>query len=196
KRLAESPRPYDVVLLDWRMPGMDGVEVSRRIRAAHGSEQPRVILMTAYGREAPDEGLDGFLIKPITPSQLLDAVALAVGPGRHVQRNGQRRDHAGTRQLSGRVLLVEDNPINQQVARELLQHMGLRVEVAANGRESIERVARQRPDLVLMDIQMPDIDGYQATAGIRSLPGASGLPIVAMTANTMAGDAERSLEAG
>ncbi|MCB1955122.1 MAG: transporter substrate-binding domain-containing protein [Rhodocyclaceae bacterium] len=196
KRLADATRPCDVVLLDWRMPGMDGLDTARRIRAEQGGDRPRIILMTAFGREAPDEGLDGFLTKPITPSQLLDAVALAVGPERPVQRNGHRRDPAGSRRLSGHVLLVEDNPINQQVARELLQHMGLTVQVAANGRDSIAQVARRRPDLVLMDIQMPDIDGYQATAGIRSLPGAAALPIVAMTANTMAGDAERSLAAG
>jgi len=202
RRLEEAKRPFDLMLLDWRMPGMDGVETARRIRDTFGDASPRIILMTAYGREAPADGpdmphLDGFLTKPITPSHLLDAVATALGPSHeHALQSAQHKERMEQRQLSGKVLLVEDNPINQQVARELLEQMGLDVSIANNGRQSLEMVGIVHPDLVLMDIQMPDIDGYQATESIRTLPGMSELPIIAMTANAMAGDAERSLEAG
>ena len=205
KRIQDSNRHYDLVLLDWRMPGMDGLETARAIRSTELVRQPRIILMTAYGREAIDEdielqGIDGFLIKPITPSQLLDAVANAMSAGEHdAQRVIATRNADGNgdnHHLHGQVLLVEDNPINQQVAREILQQMGLEVRIASGGSQSLEMVAEERPDLVLMDIQMPDMDGYEATARMRKIPELASLPIIAMTANAMAGDAERSLEAG
>ncbi|MCP5305171.1 MAG: transporter substrate-binding domain-containing protein [Chromatiaceae bacterium] len=202
KRLVDERRTYDIVLLDWRMPNMDGLETAHRIRTAGLEHPPRIILMTAYGHDALEQDLDladldGFLIKPITPSQLLDAVAQSTGPRRNppVPTRLQRHEPVQYR-LHGKVLLVEDNPINQQVAREIMQQMGLEVAIAQNGAESVTQVSRQRPDLVLMDIQMPDMDGYETTAQIRRLDGMESLPIIAMTANAMSGDAERSIEAG
>ncbi|MCP5416690.1 MAG: transporter substrate-binding domain-containing protein [Chromatiaceae bacterium] len=202
EKLRTTARPYDLLLLDWRMPAPDGFETARRVRQSDLQRQPRIIIMTAYGREAMEQaldldGIDGFLVKPITPSHLLDAVAQAFEPNPQV--TGGERKYLTERQLpdlQGNVLLVEDNPINQQVAKELLEQMGLAVTVCSSARQALDQVRKTRPDAVLMDIQMPDLDGYEATARIRQMPGMQSLPILAMTANAMVGDAERSLEAG
>ncbi|MCB1859161.1 MAG: transporter substrate-binding domain-containing protein [Gammaproteobacteria bacterium] len=201
-RLRTTARPYDLLLLDWRMPDPDGFETARIVRQSDLQVQPRIIMMTAYGREAMEqaldlEGIDGFLVKPLTPSHLLDAVAQAFGPNPEpAYREQNLLGDDELPELQGEVLLVEDNPINQQVAKELLEQMGLSVTVCGNAKQALDQVQRRRPDVVLMDIQMPDLDGYEATARIRRLSGMQSLPILAMTANAMVGDAERSLEAG
>lgn len=198
-KLQHKSSAYDLILLDWRMPDMDGVETAKRIRTVDGAGRLPIILMTAYGRDALLQGVDqtdlqGFLVKPMTPSQLLDAIVqVKHGPGTVPRLN---RGDAPPRRLDGRVLLTEDNPINQQVAREILGQMGLTVHVCSTGAEAIEYVRTSPPDLVLMDIQMPDMDGYEATRRIRALEGGASLPIIAMTAHAMVGDSERSLQAG
>ena len=202
KRIVGERRPYDLLLIDWRMPGLDGIATANAVRDSDLDVQPRIILMTAYGRAAMDAGLelgriDGFLVKPITPSHLLDAVANAMRPEHGAQQDPSRAvTGEPLHRLHGKVLLVEDNPINQQVAREILQQMGLEVRVAGSGMQCLEMVVAERPDLVLMDIQMPDMDGYETTAHIRQSAGLGSLPILAMTANAMSGDADRSLDAG
>ncbi|MCB1863562.1 MAG: response regulator, partial [Gammaproteobacteria bacterium] len=202
EKLHATDRPFDLLLLDWRMPDADGFEITRLIRQSGLRTQPRIIMMTAYGREAMEQaldldGIDGFLVKPITPSHLLDAVAQAFDP--NPQATCDEREMRGgddLPDLHGEVLLVEDNPINQQVAKELLEQMGLSVTLCQSARQALDQVRQKRPDVVLMDIQMPDLDGYEATARMRQIPGIESLPILAMTANAMVGDAERSLEAG
>ena len=202
EKLHATDRPFDLLLLDWRMPDADGFEITRLIRQSGLRTQPRIIMMTAYGREAMEQaldldGIDGFLVKPITPSHLLDAVAQAFDP--NPQATCDEREMRGgddLPDLHGEVLLVEDNPINQQVAKELLEQMGLSVTLCQSARQALDQVRQKRPDVVLMDIQMPDLDGYEATARMRQIPGMKSLPILAMTANAMVGDAERSLEAG
>jgi two-component system sensor histidine kinase/response regulator len=199
--LRQPDAKYDLLLLDWRMRGMDGDRVAELLHEELGDKRPITILMTAYGRELmdreiADRALDGFLIKPITPSLLFDAVIQAQNSrvdGKFVEPVD--RDQPSSL-LRGHVLLVEDNEINQMVAMEILQQMGLRVDTASDGEAALSQVAKKRPDLVLMDIQMPKMDGYQATKKIRAMAECEGLPIYAMTANALVGDEEKSLAAG
>ncbi|WP_078118624.1 transporter substrate-binding domain-containing protein [Thiosocius teredinicola] len=196
-------KPYSLVLMDWRMNGMDGMEASRRIKLGTMLERPpAVILVTAYGREevmhqADAVGLDGFLIKPVNPSILFDSVIKALG-GKVRGPFSPKPAAASPMQhrLAGDILLVEDNLINQQVARELLENMGLLIRTARNGKDALAMLQRHAFDLVLMDIQMPEMDGYEATAKIREMPAFAKLPIVAMTAHAMTGERERCLDAG
>jgi len=196
---------FDLVLMDWRMPEMDGIETSRCIKNDETMSQPPSILMvTAYGREevmhlANDVGLDGFLIKPVNESTLIDSIADIFGGqfATHLHPD-QKLSAADTpAHLAGRrVLLVEDNAINRELAIELLGDLGISVEIAVNGREGVERATSEDFDLVLMDIQMPEMDGLTAARMIRSDERLQDLPVIAMTAHAMSGDREKSLDAG
>ncbi len=199
--LARDVTGYDIILMDWKMPGMTGLEASRELKARHGKATPPIIMVTNYGREevraqACSLGLHGFLVKPVTPSLLLDAISHALaGDSPQLVRaaSGQR---PSLRFEGVRVLLVEDNAINQQVATELLEQLGIEVTLANHGREALELLDRETFDLVFMDLQMPEMDGYEATAALRAQERFRELIIVAMTAHAMAGDRERCLEAG
>ncbi|MCF6230923.1 MAG: transporter substrate-binding domain-containing protein [Gammaproteobacteria bacterium] len=193
---------FDLVLMDWKMPGMDGVEASRLIQQSDWLPKlPMVIMVTAYSREevmreAHKVGIDGFLVKPVNPSTLFNAIAEAVAPA---QDEGvvSVPVAVSTPNLSGtRVLVVEDNAINQRIAREILQGVGVEVEIAANGALAVQAIRNGSFDWVLMDVQMPEMDGYQATRMIRKDKQFDHLPIIAMTAHAMAGDREKCLEAG
>ncbi|HET6430959.1 PAS domain S-box protein [Dyella sp.] len=203
-------QPYDVILVDWHMPGIDGWETSQRIRDMSPDAAPLIVMVTAHGRDALAERtaregalLDGFLTKPVTASMLLDAVAdarahrpPAAGPA---ARRAAPEALASVRRLEKmRVLVVEDNPTNQQVVTELLQGEGALVEVVGGGHAALERLSGDGKicDAVLMDIQMPDMDGYTATRRIRALPDRARLPIIAMTANVMPSDRQACLDAG
>jgi two-component system sensor histidine kinase/response regulator len=151
-------------------------------------------MVTSYGRESQAdestlEELDGFVLKPVTPSLLFEAIARVLG--------GESRAAAEPLRLpSSNILVAEDDEINQQVARELLAHLGMRVSLAANGQEALDALAKEPFDLVLMDLQMPVLDGFEATRRIRSDKRWKALPIIAMTAHAMVGDRERCLEVG
>ena len=201
-----SAAPYEAVFIDWQMPGIDGWETSQRMRELPGKHAaPLVVMVTAYGREmlalrsaTEQAALDGFLVKPVTASMLFDALTNArADAGRpHLSR---RSVVSGPARLAGlRVLVVEDNAINRQVADELLSSEGATVTLANNGREGVDAALREgaRFDVVLMDIQMPVMDGYGATAEIRQRFGPSQLPVIAMTANAMPADREACLAAG
>jgi CheY-like chemotaxis protein/HPt (histidine-containing phosphotransfer) domain-containing protein len=206
----EGERGYDVVLMDWKMPGMHGDEATVRIhRDAAIQPKPKVIIVTSYGRDevmrvAEQAGVDGFLIKPVTPSTLLDAIMAALGHDMAIfKREPQPQREAEAISFRGnRVLLVEDNEVNREFATELLASLDVEVDHAHNGKVALARVQQRTYDAVLMDIQMPLMDGYEATQRIRNLAQQPGgehfatLPIIAMTAQAMAGDRERALEAG
>jgi len=199
--------PFRLVLMDWKMPDMDGIETIRRIKnhpvLVH---MPRIIIVTAYDREKVMElsersGLEGVLIKPFTTSTLLDTImgifGQKAGLGSPDRTAGNLKIKVQDDIRGAHVLLVEDNPINQQVAEELLAQAGLKVTVANNGLEAIKILKAENGfEAVLMDMQMPEMDGFEATRSIRQKPGYKDLPIIAMTANAMAGDREKCLEAG
>jgi signal transduction histidine kinase/DNA-binding response OmpR family regulator/HPt (histidine-containing phosphotransfer) domain-containing protein len=219
-------RPYKLVVMDWKMPGMDGIKASEVIKR-HPSlpQKPKIIIATAYGREevmqrSEKVGVDGFLLKPVGQSVLFDAIMVAFGKedleGEAVARV-RGSDEEELRKIRGaRVLLAEDNEINQQVAKEILEQAGLVVSIANNGQEALNLVRANAFDALLMDVQMPVMDGYTATRKIREWElearssklkaedlsassiqhPASGIPIIAMTAHAMSGDHEKSIAAG
>ena len=203
---ADNATPYDLVLMDWKMPGMDGVATIRAIQDDDSiTHVPTLIMVTAYGREeaqtaAAGLNLTGFLTKPVTPSTLLDTIMQAIGHEiASITRAAGRREEASdaVARLRGmQVLLVEDNEINQELALELLTSNGLRVEVANNGLEALQMLDSASYDGVLMDCQMPVMDGYEATRQIRAQARFARLPVIAMTANVMTGDRDKVLEVG
>ena len=205
-RTAEKDKPYDLVLMDWKMPQMDGISASEQIKSDPSlANEPIIIMVTAHGREeimsrADHIGLEGFLIKPISPSILLDAIMAAFGRQEsswQKQKTSQAQKDMGIEAIKGaHLLLVEDNEINQQVAKEILESAGLKVSIAADGQQALKAVRTGDYQAVLMDIQMPVMDGYTATRIIREDKSFDDLPIIAMTANAMAGDREKALEMG
>jgi PAS domain S-box-containing protein len=209
---AEEEKPFELVVMDWKMPGMDGIEAAKRIKDHKSLKKiPAIIMVTAYGREeimhqADELGLEGFLLKPVNASMLFDTIMQTFGEAvsdtspivkKPEQKAGAMRDIQGAR-----VLLVEDNEINQQVASEILQGAGLKVTIANNGQEGVEAARTNPYDVILMDIQMPVMDGLTATETIRKWEGEKAskvhdpIPIIAMTAHAMAGDEDKSLQAG
>ncbi|MES3021465.1 MAG: response regulator [Pseudomonadota bacterium] len=205
-RAERAGEPYQLVLMDWIMPSMDGLAAIRAIRADPAiSRTLAIIMVTAYSRDdllaqAGDLHGLGVLDKPVTPSSVLDAIvdgmkggALAAAP----RALPQRRMGAALRTLRARrVLLVEDNEVNQELALDILNKLGLHVSVAGNGEVALRMLGEQAFDAVLMDCQMPVMDGFEATRQIRAQERFAGLPVLAMTANAMSGDRERCLAAG
>ncbi|MDD9212216.1 response regulator [Aeromonas dhakensis] len=193
--------PYEVVLLDWRMPGLDGIETGRRLIARGAGRRPYRVMVTGYGREeifreADAAGFDRVLVKPVCASVLFDTVIGLFGQQaatlsfKHQATHHYRFDGL-------QILLAEDNELNQQVALELLQAVGAKVSVASNGAIALDMATKAPYDLILMDMQMPVMDGLAATRQLRQQEGTGQhIPILAMTANVMAGDRERCLAAG
>ncbi len=211
--LEAAPQPFDIVLMDLMMPGMDGLETVARIRENAAFVQLPVLLLSSadraeYSAWSSSLGIARSLIKPVKQSDLLEAIGEALEAAPPVEtRSGEasmdepvaverRPQYWGW--TARRVLLAEDGVINQQVAVRLLEERGHSVEVVNNGRAAVERVAEQPFDVVLMDVQMPDMDGIEATAAIRQAEAQTGgyVPIIAMTAHAMKGDRECFLAAG
>ena len=201
----DATDPYDIVFMDWRMPGMDGLQASRHIKSDETlTHLPAIVLVTAFGREEVREEaerlqLDGFLVKPVTKSMIVDTLVNVFaheGEAASITMEGEQ----AMRLRGARILLTEDNDINQQIAIELLEGTGATVMVANNGREAVEILSNgpQPPpfDAVLMDLQMPEMDGYQATAKLRSDARFAALPIIAMTAHATIEERQRCLDAG
>jgi PAS domain S-box-containing protein len=202
---AQVGMPHEVVLLDWRMPGMDGIETARAIRGLPISPLPHMIMVTAYGREevlkeAAMAGLEDVLIKPVSASTMFDTMVQVLG-GELVRVSGENQKASPVMEnlaaIKGTsVLLVEDNEFNQQLASELLTDAGFKVDIAEDGQKSLEMLDKHTYDVVLMDMQMPVMDGVTATIEIRKKEGFKYLPIIAMTANVMAADIEKCYTAG
>ena len=203
---------FDIVLTDWRMPHKNGSTLIKETLALGLAATPKFIMLTAYDRDemmAASKYLPicAYLTKPVTASTLLDANLKALGRTDKVAQRQQphKLDLSSTEAIQGaNILLVEDNEINQQIAVELLEMANLNVDIALDGQQAVNKVLSNyaseqlniRYDAVLMDVQMPIMDGYQATIKIREQIPADKLPIIAMTANAMSGDRERCLEAG
>ncbi len=208
EKAEKSGNPFDLTLMDWQMPEMDGIEAVRRIRSADYLKQtPVLIMVTSYGRDevlhrVQRGELDGLILKPVHPTVMRNTLMQAFASEPNVStspvlfRTASHSYGCDNLRLSGRVLLAEDHPVNQQVARELLESAGLSVILAENGKKAVQLAASEPIDLILMDIQMPEWDGYQATRHIRNTARGAQLPIIAMTAHSMAGDREKCLDAG
>ncbi|MCB1820665.1 MAG: PAS domain S-box protein, partial [Candidatus Competibacteraceae bacterium] len=210
-----SGQPYELVLVSWKLLGVDGIEFVRRLREEEAKLstsicQTIVVMATAYRRQgiqqaAQDLQIDAILEKPVIPSRLFNLVNDLQSGSRQSGRLDSEfsqcddlqdgRDRL--RMLQGsRLLLVEDNLTNQLVAQDLLKKMGLSVTIANNGREAVEQASVQRFDVILMDLQMPEMDGLEATKRLRALPEGQTVPIIAMTAAVMSADREASLSVG
>jgi CheY-like chemotaxis protein len=208
-RLAhESGRAFDAALLDYQMPGCDGAELGRMIVADAALKTTRLVLLTSSGQRGDSRllaeiGFAGYLLKPVTQRELLDCLGLVLlhqAADWHLQSQPivtRQALHAQRAHGKNRVLLAEDNVVNQKVATRFLEKLQYRVDVVADGRAAITAWQRGHYDLILMDCQMPELDGYEATREIRRLEqGATRIPIVALTAHAMKGAADECLAAG
>lgn len=202
---ADDTQPYDLVVMDWKMPGMDGIETTRAIQnSAEVSRAPTVIMITAYDREEArtlSSGTDirGFLTKPVTASSLFNTIMQARGVKSSIDEGYDRHEEMTDlldKLRGAKVLLVEDNELNQELALELLFRNGIVATLAENGEQALEALEDNEFDGVLMDCQMPVMDGYEATRRIRLSSELENLPIIAMTANAMSGDRDKVLDAG
>jgi len=195
--LDAAQTPYDVVIMDRMMPEMDGIELATRIRDQAGSDCPALIMVSRFGGpptsdEALRAGLARCLNKPVSQSELFDALVDTL----NVQQPRKPVSDVGD-PASWRLLVAEDNEVNQRVAQGMLEKLGYQADVVGNGQLAIEALQRQPYNLVLMDCQMPELDGYAATKCIRQLNGAARhTPIVAMTAHALGNERERCLDAG
>lgn len=200
----QRAQDYMAVLLDWKMPGMDGIETARRIRAKVDASVP-IIVLTAYDwseieGEARAAGVDSFLSKPVYKAKLRQKMLALAGDERELLPMPGVMDASGI-PAGKRILLVEDNELNMEIAKELLQMLGLAVDGAEDGEAAVERFVNSAPgdyDLIMMDIQMPRMNGYEAAGAIRGLnrPDGRTIPIIAMTADTFAQDIQRAHAAG
>jgi len=206
KKLDQCQNNYDLIVVDWNMPGKDGIETTRKIQelcASHHSSTPASIIMISSFRQesivqaAKEAGIDIFLQKPVNPSTLNDILS-----GIFIEGSTENTGIIDTKEHSckspvltgNRILLVEDNETNQEIILGLLEESGIHIEIACNGKEALDKHASQTYDLILMDIQMPIMDGLEAAKIIRSCD--PSIPIIALTANAMKDDVERSLKAG
>ncbi len=198
RRAALAGEPYDIAILDWKMPGMDGLEVARSIRADASLHDMKVVMFSAFEQKAPAPEVDVWVSKPFQQSKFFNTLVQLLGEHKTVEPVAEAHSSSDNKSFSGRkLLLVEDNFINQEVAREILSEAGFDIDIRENGVEALQAVQANDYDVVLMDIQMPVMDGLAATESIRALGGRyTTLPIIAMTAHALGGDAERSLAAG
>ncbi|MCH1929620.1 PAS domain S-box protein [Shewanella sp. A25] len=198
-----TQQDYAVALIDWKMPQMDGLETARQM-INQAKNPPKILMVSAHANQdflhqIEELELAGYISKPISPSRLLDGIMNAIGRTGvlPVRRNNETLDPKMLIPLKGkRILLVEDNEMNIEVATEFLEQVGVILSIATNGQIALDKLGQQSFDLVLMDCQMPVMDGYQATKALRKRPELADLPVIAMTANAMAGDKEKCIEAG
>lgn len=206
RREAANGTPFDLAIIDMRMPGMDGLELCRLIKSDSTIQQTHLILLTAAGQRgdslaAKEAGAAAYLTKPIRERHLADCMRLVFGRRDSAEKTlpliTRHTIFEAEARTVHRVLVVDDNPVNQRVAVKMLEKLGCRVDVASNGVEALAAICQHQYPLVFMDCQMPELDGFETTRLIRSQeqPGAH-LPVIAMTANAMEGDRETCLTAG
>src|SRR6185369_11343027 len=204
-----SDQPFQVALLDFHMPECDGEQLGRLIRTYDHLTHTRLVLLTSSGHRGDaqrfaDLGFAGYLVKPITRRDLSACLSLVMSNSAESWKERAQplvtRHQVRALRIDGdrRILLAEDNPVNQKVARMVLEKLGLEVEVVGNGREAVDAWKQGKFDLILMDGQMPELDGYAATREIRVLEQGTGkhIPIVALTAHAMKGDDKKCFDAG
>lgn len=204
----DARTPYQLIILDWKMPDQDGLETARRIHALlPDGQMPPILLLMAYHKEILDDVpnrdcITDILVKPVSHKTMLAGIKkvlriapTAAGPSEN-DSSAPLRESVFRSIGQASVLLVEDNPINQMVATEILEQCGLRVDAASDGPQALKKARAETYDAVLMDIQMPDMDGFEATRRLRLDPRYIHVPIIAMTANAMKEDREKSLAAG
>ena len=193
--------PFNLIIVDWQMPEMDGVETARQIRATTGDESA-IIILTAYNwddilDEAVQAGVDSFIAKPIFTGALLDEFKTVLKKKRSVEQSSRKKA-----ELKGRhILLAEDVEVNAQIMENVLEMRGMKTDIAVNGKIAVEMFSKQPEgyyDAILMDMRMPEMDGLQATMAIRKMDRADAkkIPIIALTANAFDEDVQRSLQAG
>ena len=203
--LCRQKKQFDLVLMDWKMPGLDGIETTKRIREHCRALPPTIIMVSAYRQEtllnaAREQGIEVFLQKPVNPSLLYAVIMEAFGetikPDYHISVQASSLKNELTTLGGSIILLAEDNHMNREIIHGMLAHSGIIIEDAVNGREAVEMVAADplKYELILMDIQMPEMDGYEATALIRDIR--PELPVIALTANAMVADIAKTREAG
>jgi len=210
---ADAGQPFELAILDLMMPEIDGFDLARAIKSDDRINDIRLIIMPSYGQRghaktAKQIGIDAYLIKPVRQSDLFDCVADVMGETPAAEKENIPLSLAPLVTLhtieenrldkpKGRILIVEDNPVNQQVAKHQLEHLGFEADVADNGIESLKALKNHEYALILMDCQMPIMDGYEATRTIRlGETNDSRIPIIAVTANAMQGEREKCLAAG
>ncbi|MCP4711173.1 MAG: response regulator, partial [Planctomycetes bacterium] len=216
REAAQDGSPYQMAILDFHMPGMDGEQLGNAIKEDPLLQETILLLLTSGGRKGDaarmaEVGFSVYLSKPVKQSQLMDALATAWGSFENQMKTGLITKHTlselneskrlpqqeGNQVIDAHILLVEDNAVNQKVAKLLLEGMGYKVTVAENGQEAVEKWSADSFNLILMDCQMPVMDGFEATAEIHRLEKDKGhTPIIAMTAHAMVGDREKCLESG
>jgi signal transduction histidine kinase/CheY-like chemotaxis protein len=200
-RVRTNDKPFDVAIVDLMMPGMDGIAVAKQMRGDDSLKSTKVIMLTSAGRsEMAVEGIDAELVKPVRPSQLFDALQTVLidrqGGEVHPEHEAALRP-AGSKSHGARILVADDNATNQRVAQRMLQRLGYRGDVASTGAEAVNLLGKGHYDAVLMDCQMPEMDGYEASRQIRhNERGGRHVPIIAMTADALPGERERCLAAG
>lgn len=206
REASDNGKPFGLAILDWKMPQMNGIELAKKLKEMTGLRiKPKILLISAYGKNEMLQHIDtlvidGILAKPFQQSKLFDAITRVAGHNSSATgrfRIGAQFNPELVSKINGaRILLVEDNEINQQVAQELLENFGVTVTIAANGEEALATLKKERFDGMLMDIQMPVMDGISATREIRKNPDFAKLPIIALTANVMASEQNEFLAAG
>ena len=200
---ARAGTPFDIAVIDMKMPIMDGLTMAATLRSDRHLADVKMVMLTslASGNEAQlayENGVDQYLTKPVRQHELLQALAKSLSREKHRSRAFERRVRTG---LRAKVLVAEDNMVNQEVARAMLRDLGCEIRLADNGREALNALRSQAFDIVFMDCQMPEMDGFEAVRRFRSAAQADfetalDTPIVALTANALAGDQERCMAAG
>jgi CheY-like chemotaxis protein len=202
-------RPFDLAIIDKIMPGMDGVVLGRAIKDHPELSKTKLVMLTGWGHRGDAArvskiGFEAYLTKPLKGAQLLDCLLTLFGNNRPTEKASPEpalvtRHTIAEGRRHARILVAEDNAVNQKLAVSFLQKAGFKAEVVANGREAVKALQMVPYDVVLMDIQMPEMDGYEATRAIRNPQSGvvkSDVPIIALTANALEGDRRRCIEAG